>query len=60
MDEVPGKSVRVFPILQQHLTDKKESYEKYLDDLVLYYGNGKFSISKETLNFSPCLYQQCK
>jgi len=34
---------------------KRILHEKYLDDLVLYYNNGKFSISKETLNFAHML-----
>ena len=52
MDEALAKALEFSNFTATLNGQKRILYEKYLDDLVLYHNNGKFSISKETLNFS--------
>ena len=55
MDEALEKALEFSNFTATLNGQKRILHEKYLDDLVLYYGNGKFSISKETLNFAHML-----
>ena len=55
MDEALEKALEFSNFTATLNGQKRILHEKYLDDLVLYYGNGKFSISKETLNFAYML-----
>lgn len=55
MDEALAKALEFSNFTATLNGQKRILYEKYLDDLVLYHNNGKFSIGKETLNFSHML-----
>ncbi len=55
MDEALEKALEFSNFTATLNGQKRILHEKYLDDLVLYYNNGKFSVTKETLNFAHML-----
>ena len=55
MDEALEKALDFSNFTATLNTQKRVIYEKYLSDLVLYYKGGKFTVTKELLNFCHIL-----
>ena len=55
MDEALSKALEFSNITATLNTQKRILHEKYLGDLVLYHNGGKFTVTKELLNFCHIL-----
>jgi len=55
MDEALSKALEFSNITATLNTQKRILHEKYLGDLVLYYKGGKFTVTRELLNFCHIL-----